>query len=113
VFAGYNNYVLRDENTSAQIVLSQCVLLQASKLQADNHRTNSTSTTRLITAFPNGNTGALVYLLPYGATDENHTVAASLLPEELSSVAGDYNQTGVTGQITLDTDTQFGVTLRE
>lgn len=63
---------------------------------------------RFITAFPKGNTGALVYFVPVSKT---RRLGAELNVESLTSVRGDYSQTGVVGEVSLDGDVEFGVTL--
>ncbi|ORX37141.1 hypothetical protein BD324DRAFT_650750 [Kockovaella imperatae] len=109
-FAGYTNYVYRDNVTSVQILLTDT--------------SSSYIPSRFITAFPHGNNGALVYFVPLNSTHSNspsnasgnstlHTTAlgATLNFSSVSSVNQEYNQTGVTGEISVSADLQFGVTL--
>lgn len=70
--------------------------------------TTSTKPVRFITAFPNGNTGAMVYFLPVG----DGTLGAQLDLGSLASVSQDNNQTGITGNFTLTGDADFGVSIR-
>ncbi|KAK4689008.1 hypothetical protein P7C73_g1082, partial [Tremellales sp. Uapishka_1] len=91
-FAGYNNYVYRDAITSAQIVIT------------NNASTSSPS--RFITAFPQGNTGALVYFIP-----QNGTLSTTLNFTSVTSVNDTYGQVGLTGDLDVSSDLAFGVTL--
>jgi hypothetical protein len=92
-FAGYDNYVYRDDVTSAQVVLSANA---------------STDPSRLILAFPKGNTGALTYFLPF---TNGSTLDVGLDRTSLRSVSQSDNQTGLSGNLTLTSDATLGVTL--
>lgn len=106
-FAGYDNYLYRDNVTAAQVVLSS--------------NASSTKPSRLIVAFPEGNTGALTYFIPSSsnASSSNSTSTNStssplqvgLDSSSLSSVQNASNQTGIAGQLTLNSDVSLGVTL--
>ncbi|GFZ48643.1 hypothetical protein JCM24511_06392 [Saitozyma sp. JCM 24511] len=96
-FAGYNNYVYRDNVTAAQIVV-----------------TDSSSVykpSRFITAFPNGNTGALVYFVPLNTTSNPSPLGTTLNFSSVHSVSGASNQTGLQGEVSVSGDLEFGVTL--
>ena len=96
-FAGYNNYVYRDNTTSAQIVIT------------NNASTSAPS--RFITAFPNGNTGALVYFVP--GNGSSTPLGTTLDFSSVKSVNGSFNQTGISGNLSMSSDSQLGVTLSE
>ncbi|WVR07732.1 hypothetical protein IAU60_004775 [Kwoniella sp. DSM 27419] len=110
-FASYNNYVYRDNTTSAQIVIS------------DSASTSAPS--RFILAFPRGNTGALVYFVPLNQSSNATTssssgdstnstssgLGATLDLGSVTSVTQDNNQTGLTGTLSVSADLEFGVTL--
>ena len=95
-FAGFNNYLFRDNTTSCQLVVT------------NNATTGAPS--RFITAFPDGNTGALVYFVPVNASA---AIGATLDYGSVKSVVQGMNQTGVTGNLSLSGDVNFGVTLSE
>ena len=92
-FAGYNNYLYRDNTTACQFVVTNNA---------------STSPSRFIAAFPNGNTGAMVYFLP---RTTNTTLGVTLDYSSVKSVNSTNNQTGVSGSLSISNDVQFGVTL--
>lgn len=69
--------------------------------------TTASKPVRFITAFPNGNTGALVYFVPA----DNQTLGAELNAATVTSVRQEFNQSGITGQLSLNGDATFGVTL--
>lgn len=105
-FAGYDNYLYRDNVTAAQVVLSS--------------NASSTKPSRLIVAFPEGNTGALTYFIPASSnassSSNSSTPSAAPLqvdldPSSLASVQEAQNQTGLAGQLTLNSDVSLGVTL--
>ena len=82
---------------------------------------------RFITAFPNGNTGTLIYFVPLNSGSGNSTgggngtltnssssaLGASLQDGTLQSYSGTDNQTGITGQMSISGDLQFGVTISQ
>jgi hypothetical protein len=91
-FASYNNYVYRDDLTSAQIVLSA---------------NSSERPARLIVAFPKGNTGILTYFVP----NNGSSVGATTDLSSFTSVQEENNQTGLSGTLQLDNEVRLGVTL--
>jgi len=75
---------------------------------------SSSAPSRFIAAFPNGNTGALVYFVPSSSdASGNATLGASLTNGSLKSYEGSNNQTGIEGEISVSADLTFGVTLSE
>ncbi|KAK8853168.1 hypothetical protein IAR55_003869 [Kwoniella newhampshirensis] len=96
-FAGYDNYVYRDNVTSAQIVLT------------DSSSTSEPS--RFIAAFPNGNTGALVYFIPVNSSNSTTALGTTLDLGTVASVSQANNQTGLSGNLSFSGDLTFGVTL--
>ena len=91
-FASYNNYVYRDDLTSAQVVLSA---------------NSSEKPSRLIVAFPKGNTGILTYFVPANGSSVGVTTNLG----SFSSVQDENNQTGLSGTLQLDNEVRLGVTL--
>ncbi|WWD19585.1 hypothetical protein CI109_104046 [Kwoniella shandongensis] len=96
-FAGYDNYVYRDNTTSAQIVITDS--------------SSSSAPSRFIAAFPSGNTGALVYFVPLNSSNSTSTLGTSLDLSTVTSVSQANNQTGLSGNLSFSGDLQFGVTL--
>lgn len=87
---------------------------------------SSSEPTRFLLAFPNGNTGAVVYFVPTAgnnetsATAENSTsiqnstgLGATLDLASLQSISGSNNQTGIQGDLSVSEDFEFGVTISE
>lgn len=72
---------------------------------------SATAPNRFITAFANGNTGALVYFIPAG--DNSTSLGTTLEEGSLASYQADYNQTGLQGNIVVSSNLTFGVTLSE
>lgn len=106
-FAGYDNYLYRDDKTAAQIVLSS---------NASNSKPS-----RFLVAFPEGNTGVVAYFIPSNASsssgnssNSNSTskpLKLSLDPKSLSTVSGANNQMGLSGTLNLTSDVSLGVVL--
>lgn len=71
---------------------------------------SASAPSRFITAFPDGNTGALVYFIPVNGTG-NSTLQTSLNLTSVTSSTGSDNQTGLQGEISVSSDLTFGVTL--
>ncbi|KAF9508271.1 hypothetical protein BS47DRAFT_1373700 [Hydnum rufescens UP504] len=81
---GNDNYFLRDNVTSAQMLITSA---------------NATgSVRRLVVAFPAGNSGALVYFLPMSAT-------------QLPSITTEYGNVGVEVQLAFNRNATVGVTI--
>lgn len=87
---------------------------------------SSTDPTRFLLAFPNGNTGAVVYFVPIAtendtaSTPDNSTtgqnttgLGATLVNGSLTSVAGADSQAGIQGELSISEDFDFGVTISE
>jgi hypothetical protein len=68
---------------------------------------------RLITAFPNGNTGALVYFIPLNTTSTPTPLGTTLDFPSLTSYSSTNNQTGIRGNFSVSSDLAFGVTISE
>ncbi|KAI0329281.1 hypothetical protein GY45DRAFT_1416531 [Cubamyces sp. BRFM 1775] len=107
VSGGNDNYFLRDNLTSAQLLLTSA---------------NSTSTAgRLVVALPAGNTGALTYFLPksevaisQGDSGNNTTVGAlnvTLVDGSFKSATTDYFNVGVQADLSFDANATLGVTI--
>ncbi|RPD61023.1 hypothetical protein L226DRAFT_612754 [Lentinus tigrinus ALCF2SS1-7] len=96
VSGGNDNYFLRDNLTSAQMLLTSA---------------NSTSVSRrLVVALPAGNSGALTYFLPAG-TSANGTLGVSLVDGSLRSATADYFNVGVQVDLAFDGNATLGVTI--
>ncbi|TBU38411.1 hypothetical protein BD309DRAFT_1022886 [Dichomitus squalens] len=98
---GNDNYFLRDNVTSAQLLLTS---------------ENSTSAERrLVVASPAGNSGALVYFSPSDAetTGKNSTAAlgVSLVDGSFKSATTDYSNVGVRADLAFDANATLGVTI--
>lgn len=103
-FVGYDNYAFRDDVIAAQMVISA--------------NASSSRPSRLIVAFPEGNTGFATYFIP---TNGEGDASLQVVPDidTLSSVtfpsgsiAEDaVNQTGVTCELGFTSDMTLGVTL--
>jgi hypothetical protein len=87
---------------------------------------SSTDPTRFLLAFPNGNTGAVVYFVPTATGHDNASTAdnsttgknttglgATLVNGSLVSVAGADSQAGIQGELSISEDFEFGVTISE
>ena len=72
---------------------------------------SSSTPSRFITAFPDGNNGALVYFVPVNGTTNSSALGATLNLDSVQSVQQADNQTGITGEVSVSGDLQFGVTL--
>ena len=83
------------------------------RLHADPSSSSSSKPSRFIAAFPNGNTGALVYFVPGSGSGSNASLGASLQEGSLKSYQARDNQTGIQGDISVSADLSFGVTLSE
>ncbi|GHJ88125.1 hypothetical protein NliqN6_4527 [Naganishia liquefaciens] len=103
-FVGYDNYAFRDDVIAAQMVISA--------------NASSSRPSRLIVAFPEGNTGFATYFIPTNGTG---SAPLQVVPdiESLSSItfpsdstAEDAtNQTGITCDLSFTSDMSLGVTL--
>lgn len=94
-FAGYSNYVLRDNTTAVQAVISSGT---SSPINASAPRPFNAGN-RVIYAFVKGNTGTAVYFLP-----ANGTLSTTFDNTTFRSVSAANNQTGATAQVSLSTD---------
>ncbi|KAL7279357.1 hypothetical protein ACG7TL_007198 [Trametes sanguinea] len=97
---GNDNYFLRDNTTSAQLLLTSA---------------NSTSAARrLVVALPAGNSGALTYFLPKDAdagTNTNATLNVTLVEGSVRSATADYFNVGVQADLRFDRNATLGVTI--
>lgn len=103
-FVGYDNYAYRDDFIAAQMVISA--------------NASSSKPSRLIVAFPQGNTGFATYFIPTnGASSTPLQVVPDI--ESLSSVtfpsgspsSNATNQTGIECDLSFNSDMSLGVTL--
>jgi hypothetical protein len=107
---GNDNYFLRDSVTSGQLLL-----------------TNASNTlndfSRLVVAFPAGNSGALVYFLPLGTDNKtlnapsacsgggSQRLSVSLVNGTLKSTQAEFSNAGVQADISFSGNTTLGVTI--
>lgn len=101
-FVGYDNYAYRDDIVAAQMVISA--------------NASSTRPSRLIVAFPQGNTGFATYLIPA----DSSSPALQVVPDIDSFTSVTFassadpdatNQTGVECDLAFNADMTLGVTL--
>ncbi|KAI1797436.1 hypothetical protein LXA43DRAFT_984433 [Ganoderma leucocontextum] len=106
VSGGNDNYFLRDNLTSAQLLLSSV--------------NNTSATRRLVVALPAGNTGALVYFLPSGSNATTSSTAGNILTNPLGvnlvhgsfkSATTDYFNVGVQAALVFEANATLGVTI--
>lgn len=109
----YNNYFFRSNLTAAQVLLTNT--------SAANPVDNSTRPTlnRFIVALPAGNSGSVAYFLPY--TNGSYATGAESSGEQgltvtlgqagIKGAYGDYNQSGVTGELLFSKSATLGTTL--
>ena len=96
VSGGNNNYFLRDNVTTAQLLLSS---------------PNSTKTARrLVVALPAGNTGVLAYFLP-STNNSTNLLGVTLVDGSFKSATADYFNVGVQADLTFDANATLGVTI--
>ncbi|RDX43809.1 hypothetical protein OH76DRAFT_1409762 [Lentinus brumalis] len=96
VSGGNDNHFLRDNLTSAQLLLTSA---------------NSTSAPRrLVVALPAGNAGALAYFLP-ADTSGNGTLGVHLVEGSLRSATADYFNVGVQAELAFDANATLGATI--
>ena len=91
---GFENYLWRSNITAAQVLLTSPNVTD--RLQ------------RLVVAMPAGNSGALSYFLP---VDENQQLSMQLVNGSLQNAIADFNNVGVQGLVSLNTDATLGVTI--
>ena len=91
-----DNYFLRDNLTSAQLLLTS--------------PNSTTSARRLVVALPAGNSGALAYFLPSNPA-ANSTLGIDLVEGSLKSTTTDYFNVGVQADLTFDGNATLGVTI--
>lgn len=103
-FVGYDNYAYRDNVVAAQMVISA--------------NASATKPSRLIVAFPQGNTGFLTYFIPSnGSTSSPLQVVpdiatfASVTFPSVPAAQNGTNQTGVQCDLSFNNDMSLGVTL--
>ncbi|KAI0366300.1 hypothetical protein BV20DRAFT_1124361 [Pilatotrama ljubarskyi] len=100
VSGGNDNYFLRDNLTSAQLLLTSA---------------NSTSAARrLVVALPAGNSGALTYFLPKNDSSNPTSTSAlnvTLVEGSFRSATADYFNVGVQADLAFDRNATLGVTI--
>ncbi|KAI9001558.1 hypothetical protein BD414DRAFT_453177 [Trametes punicea] len=100
VSGGNDNYFLRDNLTSSQLLLTS---------------SNSTSPLRrLVVALPAGNSGALTYFLPKDAGSSGNSTEAlnvTLVEGSFKSATADYSNVGVQADLNFDRNATLGVTI--
>jgi hypothetical protein len=94
---GNDNFFYRDNLTSAQILLT-----------IPNN--SDLGFSRLVSALPAGNSGALVYFLPKPDGDEQKLVV-SLVNGTLTSTTDDFNNSGIQADLSLSRNATLGVTI--
>lgn len=109
----YDNYLCRSNLTAAQVLLTNTT--------AANPPDNSTKPilNRFVVALPAGNSGSVAYFLPYtvgsNATKQPASVGQGLtvtLGEAgIKGAYGEYNQSGVTGELVFSQSATLGTTL--
>ncbi|KAI0663733.1 hypothetical protein C8Q70DRAFT_907236 [Cubamyces menziesii] len=107
VSGGNDNYFLRDNLTSAQLLLTSA--------------NNTSAARRLVVALPAGNTGALTYFLPKpdaavsqdgsGDSSTTGTLNVTLVDGSYKSATTDYFNVGVQADLTFDANATLGVTI--
>ncbi|KAJ9113652.1 hypothetical protein QFC22_005961 [Naganishia vaughanmartiniae] len=103
-FVGYDNFAYRDSVVAAQMVISA--------------NASATKPSRLIVAFPQGNTGFLTYFIPSNGSASTplqvvpdiKTFASVTFPSVPTAQNGT-NQTGVACDLAFNNDMSLGVTL--
>jgi hypothetical protein len=98
---GNDNFFLRDNVTSAQVLLTSA---------------NNTATIprRLVVALPAGNSGALTYFLPLNSdniTANDTSLSVTLVNGTLQSTAQEFNNTGVQADLAFSSNATLGVTI--
>ena len=94
---GNENYFLRDNLTSAQVLLTS---------------SNSTSALRrLIVALPAGNSGALTYFLPIDNTTSGSNLTVMLQNNTLQSAVDDFDNVGIQANLNFTGNATLGVTV--
>ncbi|PIL29853.1 hypothetical protein GSI_08060 [Ganoderma sinense ZZ0214-1] len=88
---GNNNYFLRDNLTSAQLLLSS--------------PNNTNKARRLVVALPAGNSGALVYFLP----STSNPLGVTLVDGSFKSATADYFNAGIQADLAFDGNATLGV----
>ncbi|SJX60258.1 uncharacterized protein SRS1_11572 [Sporisorium reilianum f. sp. reilianum] len=105
----YDNYLFRSNLTAAQVLLTN--------ITAANPSVNSTKPTlnRFLVALPAGNSGSVAYFLPYtngsNATSAGQGLTVTLGEAGIKGAYGDYNQSGVTGELVFSQSATLGTTL--
>ena len=107
VSGGNDNYFLRDNLTSAQLLLTSA--------------NNTSAVRRLVVALPAGNTGALTYFLPKPDANAGQDVSGNsstagalnvtLVDGSFKSATTDYFNVGVQADLNFDTNATLGVTI--
>ncbi|KAH9902577.1 hypothetical protein C8Q73DRAFT_670858 [Cubamyces lactineus] len=107
VSGGNDNYFLRDNLTSAQLLLTSA--------------NNTSAVRRLVVALPAGNTGALTYFLPKPDANAGQDVSGNsstagalnvtLVDGSFKSATTDYFSVGVQADLNFDANATLGVTI--
>lgn len=93
---GNDNYFLRDDVTSGQILLTSA---------------NNTSTLRrLVVALPAGNNGALTYFLPLTNTNTS-PLSVTLVNGTIKSTTDEFNNAGIQADLLFGASATLGVTI--
>ena len=93
VSGGYDNYFLRDNVTSAQLLLSSS--------------NNTAKARRLVVALPAGNSGALAYFLPSGS----NTLGVTMVNGSFKSATADYSNVGIQADLVFNANATLGDTV--
>lgn len=87
---GYNNYFYRDSNIACQVLFTN----------------GSSNLQRFIAAFPNGNSGAMMYF-----KSNSSSLAVTLQNNTLQSITDTYNRSGITGIMNMNSNATLGVAI--
>lgn len=95
---GNDNYFIRDNVTSAQVLLTS----------ANN---TSSAPRRLVVALPAGNSGALTYFLPLNSSSDATALSVILVNGTLQTTTRDFNNTGIQADLAFNSNATLGVTI--
>lgn len=91
---GYENYLWRSNITAVQVLLTSPNVTDRPQ--------------RFVAGMPAGNSGALSYFLPLNASEQ---LSVQLVNNSLQDATGDFNNVGVQGHMSFNTDATMGVTI--
>ncbi|EJD08148.1 uncharacterized protein FOMMEDRAFT_144208 [Fomitiporia mediterranea MF3/22] len=94
---GNENYFLRDNLTSAQVLLTSANSLASLR--------------RLVVALPAGNSGVLTYFLPLSNSSSNDSLSVTIQNDSLTSTSEELNNVGIQGNLSFNASATVGVTI--